>query len=149
MSEQTIMPPFRVTQAAVDAIIELGGVRLDLEEGGCCGTAYSFSLTDPDHQAAPGEVRYGCPGGWLVVTEQASSVLTGAILDYGARLKPPRFRITRNPNVEHVCACRRSFGREWPGPGQPTCRSYLPMPWDHDFQPPARWRRQTGYDERS
>jgi hypothetical protein len=77
------------------------------------------------------------------------SVLPGATLDYAGRLKPPRFRVLRNPNTTHVCACRRSFGEPWPGPRQPACRSYQPMPWDDHYDPPIAWKRQTGYDSDS
>lgn len=34
------------------------------------------------------------------------------------------------------------------GPGQPGCRSYLPMPWDTESDPPLRWKRQTGYQKK-
>lgn len=38
VTETTILPPFEVTRAAVDAIGALGGcVRIDVEQGGCCG----------------------------------------------------------------------------------------------------------------
>lgn len=146
--EVTVFPPFTVTKAAVEAIVALGGaVRLDLEEGGCCGTTYSFALADPDVMPEPDETRYGCPGAWLVIGAEAASVMPGATLDYGARLRPARFRVIKNPNVAEVCTCRRSFGNVWPGPGQPTCRSYAPMPWDDQYDPPTRWKKQTGYDE--
>lgn len=146
LADTTVLPPFTVSRAAVDAIVELGGaVRVDLVAGGCCGTAYAFSLVDPGSAEVADDERYGCPGAWLFVSPAAGAVLEGATLDYGARLKPPRFRIPRNPNVTHTCACRRSFGNPWPGPGQPTCQSYLPMPWDEDYEPPRRWQRQTGW----
>lgn len=133
----TVFPPFAVSRAAIEAIEALGGaVRVDLEDGGCCGTAYAFSLVDAEDEQVQGDARYGCPGAWLFVTEAVGEVLAGATLDYGARLRPPRFRVSRNPNTEHVCACRRSFGQPWPGPRQPACRSYLPMPWDEEFEPP-------------
>lgn len=149
MSDETVFPPFLVTQAAIEALAELGGaVRLDLEDGGCCGTTYTYSLVEPGSPPEQGDVRYGCPGAWLVVSERASAVMTGAQLDHGSRLRPPRFRVTRNPNTPEVCACRRSFGQPWPGPRQPTCRAYDPMPWDQDYEPPGPWRRRTGYDER-
>ena len=146
MAETTTLPPFQVTPAAIRAIESLGGgVRLRLAQGGCCGTAYDFQLVDAEVVRLPGETWFGCPGAWLVVTPDALEVMTGARLDYGASLRPPRFRVTRNPNTEHVCACRRSFGREWPGPGQPTCWAYRPMEWDDDFEPPTAWQRRTGW----
>lgn len=145
--DETRLPPFQVTPAAVEALEALGGViRIDLAEGGCCGTAYTFEQVRPDADPAAGEERYGCPGAWLVVSEAAGEVLAGARLDYGARLKPARFRVTHNPSTPHVCACRRSFGHPWPGPGQPTCWSYRPMDWDTGYEPPAPWRRRTGWE---
>lgn len=146
MDTTTVLPPFTVTRAAIEAIEQLGGaVRVDVEPGGCCGSAYVFTLVDPDSEELLDDARYGCQGAWLFVSAAAAPILAGATLDHGARLRPPRFRIPRNPNVEHVCACRRSFGQPWPGPRQPTCRSYLPMPWDDDFEPPRDWARRTGW----
>lgn len=144
----TVLPPFTVTRAAIDAIEALGGaVRIDVESGGCCGTSYSFERVDGEVEgAAAGGERYGCPGAWLIVSPAAAEVLPGATLDYGARLKPPRFRVPRNPNVADACPCRRSFGGPWPGPRQPTCRSYEPMPWDDDYEPPQDWARRTGWE---
>lgn len=144
--DQTTRPDFTVTVAAVDQIISLGGaVRLAVHEGGCCGSVYRFEQVADGDDAPLGDERFGCPGAWLFVASQARDVLTGATLDYGASLKPPRFRILHNPNTEHVCACRRSFGEPWPGPRQPTCESYAPMPWDVTFEPPGGWVRRTGW----
>lgn len=144
--DQTLVPPFTVTHAAIDEIERLGGhVRVELADGGCCGTAYAFTVPDTEDQDPPDHHRYGCEGAWLTVSKGASAVLDGATLDYASRLRPPRFRVIRNPNTEHVCACRRSFGAPWPGAGSSHCRSYLPMPWDTTFDPPASWKRQTGY----
>lgn len=144
MAIRTVLPPFAVTASARCAIEELGGaVRVDVEDGGCCGRTYVLALVDPESPTVAPDARYGCPGAWLVVSPQAEVVLTGAELDYAVRLRPPRFRILRNPNTVDVCPCRRSFGAPWPGPRQPTCRSYAPMPWDEEFDPPRAWRRQT------
>lgn len=125
--EETVLPPFTVTEAAVGQIEAVGGtIRVDLEGGGCCGTTYVFAAaapTDEDHY-------FGCPGAVLAVSESALRLLTGARLDYAARLKPPRFRVLQNPNTPRRCPCNRSFGDEWPGRGQPDCRAATPMPWD-------------------
>lgn len=135
--DQTTFPPFTVTRTAIDEIVALGGaVRVDAEDGGCCGTAYVFTQLDECVPLDDGDARYGCPGAWLVVGSRVAPVLHGATLDYGVRLKPPRFRVLQNSSTDDVCACRRSFGRPWPGPGEPTCRSYLPMPWDSTYEPP-------------
>jgi len=144
-NDVTVLPPFDVTRAAIDQLETLGGcVLIDVHDGGCCGSTYVFAAVAPE--ALPADARrYGCPGAWLAVGPAAAEVLPGATLDYAARLKPPRFRVLRNPNTAHVCACRRSFGEPWPGPRQPGCRSYEPMPWDDEYDPPIAWKRQTGY----
>ena len=122
----TILPPFVVTPAAVRQIEALGGsVRVDIATGGCCGSTYVFTA-DP---AARTDVAYGCPGAVLAVSPVALPVLTGARLDYSARIKPPRFRVIGNPNTPERCPCNRSFGEQWPGRGQPDCRANTPMPW--------------------
>ncbi|GAA1730605.1 hypothetical protein [Brachybacterium phenoliresistens] len=140
-----VLPPFTVTPAAIAQIAELGGaVHIDLVSGGCCGTVYDFSAFEDRAEAVEGS-RFGCPGAWLLVAPDALEVLSGATLDFSARIRPPRFRVLRNPGTEQVCPCRRSFGTAWPGPGSAACRSYEPMPWDARFEPPARWVRQTGW----
>lgn len=125
--EQTLLPPFDVTRSAIDQIEQLGGtVRVDVAAGGCCGSTYLFS-TD---RAADSDQNFGCPGAWLAVSIDALAVLRGAQLDYSARVKPARFRVLRNPNTMQRCPCNRSFGRDWPGRGQPDCRAACRMPWD-------------------
>lgn len=141
-----VLPPFTVTRAVIDEITALGGtLLLDLEEGGCCGTAYAFSLPTDTTSLPDGTRRYGCAGAWLYVSPQAAEVMEGATLDHRARTRPPRFSVLRNPNTPELCPCRRSFGQPWPGRGEHRCRSYLPMPWDDEFEPPTAWRRQTGW----
>lgn len=143
---EAVFPPFAVTPAAVEQIEALGGaVLIDVEAGGCCGSTYAFRVVEDPDAAVVESDRYGCPGAWLFVGTGVREVMPGATLDYSSRLKPPRFRVLRNPNTDDVCACRRSFGSPWPGPGQPGCRSYSPMPWDTEFDPPSRWKKQTGY----
>lgn len=144
--DSTSFPPFTVTRAAIEQIVALGGaLRVDAEPGGCCGTAYAFAQVDAAEPLQRGDTRCGCPGAWLVVGSSIAPVLDGATFDYRAKLEPPRFRVLSNPNTESVCAWRRSFRRPWPGPRQPECRSYLPMPWDSTFDPPIQWMRQTGF----
>lgn len=121
------LPPFRVTEAAVTEIDRAGGcVRLDLEAGGCCGTAYRFSAA----AAFADDAVFGCDGARLAVSPAALQVLVGATLDYGARLTPPRYRVIRNLNTPVRCPCNRSFGSPWPGRRLPDCRADVPMPWD-------------------
>lgn len=146
--DATTLPPFQVTRSAIDQIEALGGsVRVDVEEGGCCGSTFTFARLASDYAHGDDENRYGCPGAWLIVGSRAARVLSGSTLDYSHKIKPPRFRVISNPNTPEVCSCRRSFGKPWPGPGQPDCRSYFPMSWDDDYQPPARWIPQAGYGQ--
>lgn len=146
LRDTLVLPPFTVTPRAIAAIDHLGGaVRLDLEPGGCCGTFYAFTLLAGDTQPQGDDMRFGCDGAWLHVSAAARAVLDGAVLDHAPTLRPPRFRVLRNPNVADSCPCRRSFGRPWPGPGSAECRSYLPMPWDTTYEPPSAWQRRTGW----
>ncbi len=122
-----VLPPFAVTPAAVEQIEAVGGtVRVDVEGGGCCGLTYVFTSGRP----AASDHRFGCPGAVLCVSEDALPLLTGARLDYSGRVKPARFRVLGNPNTPQRCPCNRSFGRQWPGRGEPDCRATTPMPWD-------------------
>ncbi|WP_394163048.1 HesB/IscA family protein [Galactobacter valiniphilus] len=143
MNDHVRLPPFTVSRAAIDQIEALGGtVRIGVEPGGCAGSSLNFALPGPGASRA---VRFGCPGAWLEVEPAALEALRGATLDYSARIRPPRFRVLRNPSTSNACPCKRSFGDPWPGAGHPACRAYLPMPWDDEFEPPERWKRQTGY----
>jgi|SRR5579862_4422224 hypothetical protein len=49
VSEETVFPPFRVSEAAVSQIVAVGGsVRVDITAGGCCGRTYVFTSDAPD-----------------------------------------------------------------------------------------------------
>lgn len=125
MSEQTRLPPFPVTRAAIDQISKVGGtVRIDVEDGGCCGRTWVFNQREP----ASSDQVFGCPGAVLAVSEAALATLSQSQLDYGSRLKPPRYRVLGTPGER--CPCSRSFGHPWTGRGQPDCRAATPMPWD-------------------
>jgi iron-sulfur cluster assembly accessory protein len=131
------LPPFRVTQAAIDELDRAGGcVRLDLEVGGCCGTAYRFTASAP----LAADAVFGCHGAQLAVSPAALEVVAGATLDYGARLNPARYRVIRNPNTPVRCPCNRSFGSTWPGHRLPACRANCPMPWDERSPAPLQTR---------
>ena len=115
-----------LTQAARDQIRLLGGsLRLWLEAGGCCGTTYAFGL-----EGSEADLEFQDRDVTLFCTPEAVTLLTGAKLDYGVRLKPPRFRILSNPNTPQRCACNRSFGQKFPGKVTSACRAYCRMPWD-------------------
>jgi iron-sulfur cluster assembly accessory protein len=83
-------------------------VRVDVEDGGCCGLTYVFTSDPPvasDH-------RFGCPGAILSVSQNVLPLLAGARLDYSPKVKPARFRVLGNPNTPQRCPCNRSFGRQ-------------------------------------
>ncbi len=123
--DETRLPPFSVTEAAIEQLVTVGGaVRVDIEPGGCSGQAWVFAQELPGE----GDEAYGCPGAVLAVSPAALQLLAGARLDYGARLKPPRYRVLGT--ATETCPCRRSFGETWPGREQPDCRAKAPMPWD-------------------
>jgi iron-sulfur cluster assembly accessory protein len=124
---ETVLPPFEVTPAAIDKITNLDGqLRLDVQQGGCCGWTYVFEQSPPHGDDAV----FGCPGAELSVSSDALDVMAAARLDYNDKIKPPRFRVLRNPNTPDRCPCNRSFGREWAGRGQVGCRAKCVMPWD-------------------
>lgn len=123
-----------VTPAAIDKIRVLvaaygnpeAGLRISLRTGGCSGTCYSFAIdtihADDDLLAGDDVCIFLAPA--------AVSVVHGAKLEYGARRKPPRFRVLHPPNTLMTCPCGRSFGRPYPGKPTPFCQAYAPMPWD-------------------
>lgn len=138
--------PFTVTPSAVSEIASLGGILyVSLEGGGCCGRFYAFSTQAPCDLPRADKAAFSFDGVQIVLSHEALEVLHSATIDFSSRIRPPRFRVLRNPNTPDTCPCRRSFGAPWPGRGQATCRSYSPMPWDLEYEPPASWRRQTGW----
>lgn len=90
---ETRFPPFTVTPAAIDEIEDVGGLRLDLVDGGCCGTTYDFGT----HPATPCDHVFGCEGAWLVASDDAMRILPGSKRDYSDRDGHPRFRVLSNP----------------------------------------------------
>jgi iron-sulfur cluster assembly accessory protein len=124
---ETVLPPFAVTAAAIRQLEVMGGsARVDIRDGGCCGSTYVFT----QDAGIESDTRSGCVGAELFVSDAARVVLTGATLDYSATIKPARFRVMRNPNTPTRCPCNRSFGRDWPGKAQPGCMAKSPMPWN-------------------
>lgn len=115
----------RLTPAAIHEIEHLGSLRLDLAGGGCCGRYYCFSLEG----ASPGDVIIPAGTAALALSPRAAAAVLGSVLDYGAGLRPPRFRILRNPNTSLRCPCGRSFGQPYPGKSGPDCKAYEPMAW--------------------
>lgn len=99
-------------------------LRVALSAGGCSGTYYRFELAIPEAEDVRDDALR------LALTPDAATVLRGARLDYGAKLRPVRFRVLRNPNTPIKCPCGRSFGAPFPGKVTPQCQAYVQMPWD-------------------
>ena len=113
-----------LTPAAIAKIKSLPGpLRIALRSGGCCGSYCHFEVAP----AQPGDLPLTTGGVTFYLAPGAAQVLQGARLDWGESLKPPRFRVLRNPNTPQKCPCGRSFGRSWPGRCQPGCQAYEPM----------------------
>lgn len=136
--------PFDVTKAAREQIRALGGrLYIGTEPGGCCGTSYVFSAGS---RAACSDLdEFDADDAVVVMEPETTQLLSGAKLDYSGRIRPPRFRVLKNPNTQDVCPCKRSFGKPWPGSGERACRAYVPMEWDEEYDPPHHWQRQTGW----
>ena len=121
-----------LTESAAQKILELTGgadgrgLRIRLLPGGCCGTYYHFVIDD----LRPGDMVVEASGAQVLLEPEVYPVLKGSRLDCGPALKPPRFRVLRNPNTPQKCPCGRSFGRPYPGRKSPQCQAYRPMPWD-------------------
>jgi Fe-S cluster assembly iron-binding protein IscA len=113
----------RLTSAAMTEIERLGQVRFDLGTGGCCGIYYRFAV----EEGRPGDVIVRVGMGVLSLSPEAAVVVAGSLLDWGANLKPPRFRVLRNSNTPVRCPCGRSFGLPYPGRPGPECRAYQPI----------------------
>jgi iron-sulfur cluster assembly accessory protein len=115
-----------LTDAAREKIRELGSrLRIDLAPGGCCGTIFTFKLDAQDDDLV---LRFDEIS--VQISAQAQGVLVGSRLDYGYRLKPPKFRILNISKTIFRCACNRSFGTLFPGKATPQCQDYVPMIWE-------------------
>lgn len=116
---------FRVTAAAVDRVRTLGGsLYCFVGPGGCGGTTLLFAIEGIDADqvvvALPvHDVR-------ISLSPTLADRATGATLDYGASLKPPRFRWARL-SVPYRCTCRRSFGEPSGPRPTPWCLSEVPQ----------------------
>ncbi|MFZ5818040.1 MAG: HesB/IscA family protein [Bacillota bacterium] len=122
-----------LTERAVQKVRELtrsrgdrSGLRIELLPGGCCGTYYHFTVDQP----RPTDLLIRESDACLLLVPAVYALVRGSRLDYDPHLKPPRFRLLRNPNTPERCACGRSFGQPYPGRATPQCQAYRPMDWD-------------------
>ena len=98
-------------------------LRIMLQPGGCSGQFIYMYLDAP----RDGDLVILQDGAKVYVDPCLSPIIEGALLEYGAGFKPPRFRF-RNVKVIHKCACGRSIGSPYLGKSK-QCRAYEPTPW--------------------
>lgn len=98
-----------ITPAAVQrigALVEGGGLRLDLRKGGCAGMEYAVEIV-PAMQ--PGDLAVEQDGVQVFLAARAQLFLVGAEIDHVSTLLEHGFRI-RNPNERASCGCGTSVG---------------------------------------
>lgn len=103
---------FRITEAAVDRLKELGSgsdtmLRVRVDAGGCSGFQYRFDL----ERGSPGErdTVFEKDGQKVVVDDVSLSLVEGATLDYVEEIIKQSFQVVDNPNAELGCGCGSSF----------------------------------------
>lgn len=121
-----------LTLTAIQKINELcqddnEGLRIQLLPGGCSGTYYHFTISKVEEN----DIVFNFEQNIKVYLDSATSLLLqGSTIDYKQTLKPPRFRVLKNPNTPLKCPCGRSFGNPYPGKVTPDCKAYTRMVWD-------------------
>lgn len=103
------------------------GLRIQLLEGGCCGTYYYFSIDTIKDKDIIITLEENIK---IYINKTDYNKIKGSKLDFKGKLKPPRFSILKNPNNLSKCACGRSFGNTYPGKKTIHCKAYEPMEWD-------------------
>lgn len=90
---------------------EDGGLRLQVEKGGCAGLQYAMKVDS----AKPGDeiVRHGDV--MFIVDAASQPYLNGCEIDYLDTLSDSGFRI-HNPNAVRSCGCGTSFEPATPAP---------------------------------
>jgi Fe-S cluster assembly iron-binding protein IscA len=115
----------RVTTTAIAQIKYVGGyMHCFVAAAGCAGVGLFFST-----RLNIGERTYVTVSGAnieITLDTFLAAHAAGATLDYGAQLKPPRFRWIRL-NVPGRCSCRRSFGELISAQPLPQCMSAVPQ----------------------
>lgn len=114
---------FKVTDAAIRKIetLESKCLYCYCGPGGCAGVGLLFAQGLPPTSAFEAIPIDGTTCR-ISIEDTLQSAVLGATLDYGASLKPPRFRWIRL-KAENRCGCRRSFGRPTHGIQTDQCLS--------------------------
>lgn len=104
----------RLTESAVDAVrtaigkaTELpGGLRIQVETGGCAGYKYMMGLVrEPEPEDAIVTVQDVS----VFIDSASQPLLAGTTIDFVVALEGSGFTF-ENPNAEQSCSCGKSFG---------------------------------------
>lgn len=104
----------RLTESAVEAVKtaigkagELpGGLRIQVETGGCAGYKYMMGLVrDPE----PEDAVVTFQDVSVFIDSASQPLLAGTTIDFVVALEGSGFTF-ENPNAEQSCSCGKSFG---------------------------------------
>ncbi len=104
----------QLTDSALDAVRNaikgaaepVGGLRIQVEAGGCAGYKYMMGLVD---QAEPDDTIIEQSDVKLFVDTMSHELLNGTTIDFVVALEGSGFTFD-NPNAASSCSCGKSFG---------------------------------------
>ncbi|CAN5311178.1 iron-sulfur cluster assembly accessory protein [soil metagenome] len=103
-----------LTSSAIDAVrtaisradAVAGGLRIQVETGGCAGYKYKMGLI-PAPEADDAIVSFDEVS--VFIDMESQSLLAGTTIDFVVALEGSGFTF-ENPNAEQSCSCGKSFG---------------------------------------
>ncbi len=95
----------KIREAFAKNGVEVGGLRLGVQGGGCSGLSYLFRL---EPQPRPKDNVYEFDGVKVFVDPKSLLYLDGMTLDYKESLIHSGF-VFENPNAKRTCGCGTSF----------------------------------------
>ena len=85
--------------------LEVGGLRLGVQGGGCSGLTYAMRL---EKQARPSDKVFVQDDARVFVDPKSYLYLAGTVLDFKDDLMQQGF-VFQNPNASKTCGCGTSF----------------------------------------
>ncbi|HEY9214366.1 MAG TPA: iron-sulfur cluster assembly accessory protein [Ancylobacter sp.] len=95
-----------VRSAITTATKPVGGLRIQVEAGGCAGYKYMMGLVN---EAEPDDTVIERNGVKLFVDTKSHEYLAGTTIDFVVALEGSGFTF-ENPNATSSCSCGKSFG---------------------------------------
>ena len=103
-----------LTDSAVEAVrtaigkaeAASGGLRIQVETGGCAGYKYMMGLVGTPE---PGDAVVNAGGVSVYVDPVSQPLLAGTTIDFVVALEGSGFTF-ENPNAQNSCSCGKSFG---------------------------------------